>query len=238
MRRILILIVSLTILLTLPACAAAPASNLFPGLEQTLAVRTMVARQGAAFLATPTLPAAPLFASSNNASNPTRARFTQPAASTPVPSLTPIDTAAGAVKNRPGCTNSAEFLGDVTFEDGSSVKPNQFFTKVWKVKNTGTCTWTTRYALVFVKGDRLSGITPKYLIEAVQPGQTIDLSIDLVAPGHPDTYQGNWMLQDDNGVTFGSGAAQDEVFWVYVMVGRGGLIDIPSLDGSCTKPGG
>jgi hypothetical protein len=238
LRRILILIVSLSIQLTLTACTAAPASTLLPGLEQTLAVRTMVARQGAAFLATPTPPAAPLFAFSDNPSDPPQAFFTQPADSSPIPSLTPIGTGSSPLKNRPGCTNSAEFLGDVTFEDGSRVKPNQFFTKVWKVKNTGTCTWTTRYALVFVKGDRLSGITPKYLLEIVLPEQIIDLSIDLVAPSHSDTYQGNWMLQDENGVTFGSGAAQDEVFWVYVLVGNAGFIDIPSLDGSCTKPGG
>ena len=235
MRTILILIV---ILLSLPACTAAPTSTLFPGLEQTLAVRTIVARQGAAFLATPTPSPAPLFAFSDTPSGPPQALFTQPAVSSPVPSLTPISNISSPVKNAPGCTNRAEFLGDVTFEDGSRVKLNQFFTKVWKVKNTGTCTWTTRYALVFVKGDRLGGITPKYLIEAVLPGQTIALSIDLVAPAHPETYQGNWMLQDDNGVTFGSGEAQDEVFWVYVLVGRAGLIDIPSLDGSCTKPGG
>ena len=84
----------------------------------------------------------------------------------------------------------------------------------------------------------MSGITPKYLTQAVLPGQTIDLSIDLLAPGLHDTYQGNWILQDDNGVTFGSGEAQDEVFWVYVLVGRAGFIEIPSLDGSCTKPSG
>ena len=226
--------------MTLNACAAAPTSTLFPGLEQTLAVRTMVARQGAASIATPTPPpAAPLIAPLDDPTGAPPANFTQPAVSAPVPSLTPIGTASGPVKNRPGCTNSAEFLGDVTFEDGSRVKPNQFFTKVWKVKNTGTCTWTTRYALVLVKGDRLSGMTPKYLIAAVLPGQTADLSIDLVAPTFPDTYQGNWMLQDDNGVTFGSGAAQDEVFWVYVAVGNAGLLEIPGLEGSsCTKLGG
>ena len=71
MRSILILIVTLSLLVTLPACTAAPASTLFPGLEQTLAVRTMVARQGAAFLATPTQPpVAPLFAPSNSALRP------------------------------------------------------------------------------------------------------------------------------------------------------------------------
>jgi len=130
----------------------------------------------------------------------------------------------------------AEFVKDVTIEDYSQVKPNEVFTKIWEVKNTGTCTWTTTYALVFTLGDRMSGISPKMLNQAVKPGETVDLSIDLVAPKQSNMYQGNWMLQDENGNQFGTGYAAKDFFWVSITVGPSGFGNIFSI-GGCAKGG-
>ena len=75
------------------------------------------------------------------------------------------------LQNVDGCANMAEFIKDVTVEDYSPFKPNQLFTKVWEVKNVGTCTWTPNYALVFSYGDRMSGISPKFINQTVKPGE-------------------------------------------------------------------
>ena len=46
--------------------------------------------------------------------------------------------------------DAAAFVRDVTIPDGTIVEPGRDFTKTWRLKNVGTCSWTTAYALVFV----------------------------------------------------------------------------------------
>jgi len=207
----------------LSACVPAPVATAIPGMAQTLAVRTMVAQQGISYFATstPTSTPLPIFLSNDLESHP--AMYTQPPTSSPVPSLTPFKLGSSLLIGSDGCTNIAEFVRDVTVEDYAEFKPNQLFTKVWEVKNVGTCTWTTGYALVFTLGDRMSGMSPKALNKEVKPEETISLSIDLVAPKESDFYQGNWMLQDEHGDQFGTGPAAKDFFWVAITVGSSGL---------------
>ena len=227
MRRRTIIIVIVLITSMLAACTAAPTTTLIPGMEQTLAVRTMVALQGVTFFTTPTPSPTPMPAiiinPINNTSDSRPAAFTLAPTSSPIPSLTPIKVISSMLKNEDGCANIAEFIKDVTIEDFSPFKPNQLFTKIWEVKNIGTCIWTPNYALVFTFGDRMSGITPKFLNQTVKPGETINLSIDLAAPRDPAIYQGNWMLQDEHENQFGTGAAAKDFFWVSIMVGSSGF---------------
>ncbi len=234
LRRTTIIVIVL-IAFVLSACTAAPATTLVPGLEQTLAVRTMVALQGMTFFTTPTPTANPIPASLINSSD--NSPYTRPAAftlaptSSPVPSLTPFKVISNMLKNEDGCANIAEFVKDVTVEDFSPFKPNELFTKVWEVKNIGTCIWSPNYALVFTFGDRMSGISPKYINQTVKPGETINLSIDLSAPRDSDVYTGNWMLQDEHGNQFGTGAAAKDFFWVSIMVGSSGFANIFGIGG-------
>ncbi len=237
MRRRTIFIVVVLIAIILNACAAAPATTDVPGMEQTLAVRTMVALQGVSYFATSTPTPAPISPIIIDSASVNRQLInTLPPTSSPVPSLTPISYVASLLRNGSGCTNLAEFVKDVTVDDYSEFRANQLFTKVWEVKNVGTCQWNTSYALVFTYGDRMSGLSPKPLTQIVKPGDTILLSIDLVAPRDSDTYQGNWMLQDENGYQFGTGTAAKDFFWVAIMVGGGGLGSIFNL-GGCGKGG-
>jgi hypothetical protein len=235
MRRRTIIIVIVLIVSILAACTAAPTATLVPGMEQTLAVRTMVALQGVTFFTTPTPTSVPapavLINTTNNTSDSRSAVFTLAPTSSPVPSLTPIKVISSMLQNEDGCANIAEFIKDVTVDDFSPFKPNELFTKVWEVKNIGTCIWTSNYALVFTFGDRMNGISPKFLNETVKPGETINLSIDLAAPGDPDIYQGNWMLQDEHENQFGTGAAAKDFFWVSIMVGSSGFKNIFGLGG-------
>ena len=52
----------------------------------------------------------------------------------------------------------------------------------------------------------------------VAPGQTIDLSIDLIAPSTPGTYKGIWSFEDNTGQQFGLGASASGQVWVQVEV--------------------
>jgi hypothetical protein len=138
------------------------------------------------------------------------------ATATPQPTATSMPTATPTPTEIPLPCNRAEFVRDVTIVDGTEFLPGTEFTKIWRLKNTGSCTWTTNYSLVFVNGDRMDGSNTG-LPGSVQPGESINIGVDLVAPDESGTYKGNWMLS--NGETrFGIGNNADKAFWVEIEV--------------------
>lgn len=115
--------------------------------------------------------------------------------------------------------NRATFIRDVTIPDGTRLPQNTGFVKTWRLRNDGTCTWTTEYSLVFVQGSSLNGPTSSNLPVTVTPGMTIDLSINLVTPSTDGYYDGYWMLQDNSGNRFGVGQYGTVAFWTKILVG-------------------
>ncbi len=92
-----------------------------------------------------------------------------------------------------GC-DSAQFVSDLTIPDGSSVAPGAAFTKTWRLLNNGTCTWDPSYNLVWAGGDAMGPSLMIKLPVSVPPGQMLDLSVNLVAPGNPGHYKSLWKL--------------------------------------------
>jgi hypothetical protein len=76
--------------------------------------------------------------------------------------------------------------------------PNQTFNKKWRIKNDGTCTWTG-FSMVFDSGDAMGGPATK-AISTLNPGQEIDLDVDLKAPTTPGSYRGYWRINTNSGV--------------------------------------
>jgi len=124
-------------------------------------------------------------------------------AAAPMPTITtsPVEPPAGPPTKTPEPCNRAKFMSE-TVEDGTDFNPNENFTKTWRLKNDGTCTWNTNYKLVFVDGDQLSGPSNKNLTQSVAPGEQVDISVDLKAPGSGGTYKGFWKVADDEGQYF------------------------------------
>jgi len=114
--------------------------------------------------------------------------------------------------------DAASFVTDVSYPDGTVVSRNASFTKTWRLRNAGTCTWTSSYALVFYSGDRMGGSSPQSLSHSVSPGQTIDLSVALQAPDDDGKYRGYWKLRNASNSLFGLGALADTAFWVDIKV--------------------
>jgi hypothetical protein len=56
------------------------------------------------------------------------------------------------------------------------------------------------------------------LTALVAPGQSADVSVDLIAPPAPGQYEGFWQLQTPNGVTFGIGPTAIGNLWVKIHV--------------------
>lgn len=134
--------------------------------------------------------------------------------------FTPTQTATTAPTYTPTplpC-DQAGFIADISIKDGASLSPGDEFTKTWRLRNVGNCTWNTDYDLVFVNGDQLKAKSVKALSGNVKPGETVDLSVDMVAPSKEGDYTGYWMLRNSSGKLFGLGAKGDQVFWVDINV--------------------
>ena len=112
----------------------------------------------------------------------------------------------------------AQFIADVTVPDGTTYAPGTTFRKTWRLKNIGSCTWTTSYALVFDSGERMGGPTAVNFPTSVAPGQTVDLSLDLTAPSSAGHYFGYWKLRNASGAIFGIGSTANRAFWVEIYV--------------------
>lgn len=125
------------------------------------------------------------------------------ATETPVPTSIPADTATPASTPTQAICNNLAFLTDVTIFDGTAMTPGQEFVKTWKVKNIGSCTWTTGYSLNYAYGEKMGGQTTALTAE-VLPNTEVDISVTLTAPTKAGTYSGYWRLNSNNGYPFGT----------------------------------
>jgi len=114
--------------------------------------------------------------------------------------------------------DAAAFVTDVTYPDGAIVGRGSAFTKIWRIKNIGTCTWTTSYAIVYVSGEQFGAPVAVAISSNIGPGQTVDLPLNLTAPNADGRYRGNWKLRNASGLLFGVGASGDSNFYVDVNV--------------------
>lgn len=137
-----------------------------------------------------------------------------PATVTPIPSTsTPLPTATAV-----SYCDWITFVKDVTIADGTKFAPGETFIKTWRLKNRGTCTWTSDYMLVFTSGDSMGSTTAVRLPGNVAPGQTVDVSVMLTAPNKRGDYIGYWMLRNPSGVLFGYGDKVNQAFYVDIAV--------------------
>jgi hypothetical protein len=113
----------------------------------------------------------------------------------PAPTFTPVNTASPT----PIC-DLAMYIKDVSIPDGSPFLAGQTFTKTWRIKNIGVCTWSGSYQLIFDSGAIMDGNSPQALSGPVAPNQEVDLSIELKAPSGPGPYRGYWRLRNPSGI--------------------------------------
>jgi len=114
--------------------------------------------------------------------------------------------------------NWAQYIKDVTVPDGTTFSPGTKFTKIWRLRNIGSCVWTAGYSLVFTSGDRMQSTDQVPLSGIVHPGESMDVAVDLIAPASAGHYRGYWMLRDPYGRVFGIGNYAQKAFWVDIMV--------------------
>ncbi|NLG97049.1 MAG: hypothetical protein GX491_06775 [Chloroflexi bacterium] len=140
------------------------------------------------------------------------------------PSSTPLPTATFFVLPKPSPTpvcNYSTFVADVSIPDGSTVSAGKPFTKIWKLRNSGYCTWNTSYGVTYVKGDVFGGSNSTKLKAPVEPGQTVEIALTLTAPSKEGHYRSYFKMVNDKGEQFPG------QFYVDINVSESGGVNDP-----------
>ncbi len=96
------------------------------------------------------------------------------------------------------CTPGMQYVADITVPDDTVFAPGAAFVKSWRVRNSGTCAWNAGTVWYFHSGDRLNG-PDAVSMPVTAAGQTVDISVNLVAPNSPGRYTGYWTLRIPDG---------------------------------------
>jgi len=132
----------------------------------------------------------------------------------PTPPIAPTPT-PGVIVVAPtpvGCIDGMSYVADLNYNDNNMrnppvLQPGQPFQKGWRVRNSGTCTWTTAYTFAFAGGNSplaQMGGQPQGIARPVPPGQVVDFFVNLIAPTTPGVYQGFWQMRNAQGRAFGT----------------------------------
>jgi len=120
------------------------------------------------------------------------------------------------VDNSTGCTDSAAFVTDVTVPDYTNFDAGASFNKVWRVENTGTCTWTADYTLVFVSGEQM-GAPDSLPLATTSPDETLDIAVDMSAPEKDEVYRADFEIHNPRGEALP--IDRNTALWVIISVG-------------------
>jgi len=79
------------------------------------------------------------------------------------------------------------------------------------LRNTGEAKWPENTRFVFLNGDALTK-TEAVVVPSIEPGEEIQVSLDMVAPSQPGRYVSNFRLCTPDGIKFGHRV------WVDILV--------------------
>jgi len=112
------------------------------------------------------------------------------------------------------CDLQCTFVSDVTFADGTAMKPKQSFNKKWLVK-TGTKSWPAGCSLVHVGGHPMGSRRPrhpKFTLGVVPPNSEVEVMVVLQSPKRARDFVSKWRMCTPDGVLFG------ECLWASIRV--------------------
>ncbi len=124
------------------------------------------------------------------------------------------------------CTDAAQYISDDGL-DGTTYAPNTAFTKTWTIKNTGTCTWDSRYLVYQISGAFMTQQPGYWFVppeNTVEPGQTVDIHVGMTSPPVKGNYKSYWGLKNDDGEIMPiAGGANGNSFFVEIKVKYGSV---------------
>ncbi|XP_029384061.1 NBR1 autophagy cargo receptor a [Echeneis naucrates] len=139
------------------------------------------------------VPALPPPAASETASGPAPAQGPIPA---PVPDPQASSPEGPGVSHTSLVPTMAALFLDENLPDGTRLEPGTKFIKYWKMRNSGTISWTSETKLVFMWGNLglASEKKREVPVPLLLPGQVGVVSVAFLAPVMEGTYTSHWRL--------------------------------------------
>jgi hypothetical protein len=131
--------------------------------------------------------------------------------------LSILGTVSGTATIPPTACDKAQFIADVTIPAGTLMFSGTTFRKTWRFTNVGSCDWSN-YQIVFFGGEKMNTVSFAPIPTTVLVGQTVDISLDMIAPLEPGRHYGYWMFRNNNGALFGIGPLGNQAFLVDINV--------------------
>jgi hypothetical protein len=182
----------------------APVNLLYTAAAQTVAVQLTRINQTPVGIST--FPA--------GTASPTVLQTIQPSLNAPTATVSPT---SNDTSNGDPC-DAVKFIEDITVPDNTELNPGASFLKTWRLQNTGSCTWTPAYSIVY-EGDNVlnAPATAQLTTQNVPPGGLVDVSLTLTAPTTAGVYRQDFKLSNPSGLRFGLGDA-NKPFWAQIKV--------------------
>ncbi|MDH5505702.1 MAG: NBR1-Ig-like domain-containing protein [Anaerolineae bacterium] len=106
-----------------------------------------------------------------------------------------------------------------TIPDGTRIPRDKTFIKLWRLKNVGSCTWDSSYALVWVSGDLIGAQSVVKLTDVnIYTYDYVEVEVPMKTPLETGPLKGYWMLRSGDGKLFGLGPNGTDWFWVSIVV--------------------
>lgn len=120
------------------------------------------------------------------------------------PTASPAPTATGTLSSgtpKAGTQNQAQWVSQ-SIADDTIFAPGEAFTMTWRLKNTGTSTWTAGYLLRYYSGATFGAPKEVAIGQEVLPGGEIDISVHMKAPATPGSFRSDWVMSSENRSNF------------------------------------
>ncbi|MEW2429312.1 NBR1-Ig-like domain-containing protein [Micromonospora sp. NPDC047644] len=97
--------------------------------------------------------------------------------------------------------DSSKFIADVTIPDGTRVRVNSQFVKVWALKNVGKVAWHNRFLARTNPTADADGcqVPDRVAIGDTPPDEQVMISVEVTAPSRPGKCWVSWKMVDENG---------------------------------------
>lgn len=114
------------------------------------------------------------------------------------PGTAPAPSAESSDALTPG--DASRFVGDVTIPDGTQVKVNAHFVKVWALANVGSVGWHHRFLAPMEPTDDDGCRVPnRVAIGDTLPGEQVMISVPVTAPSRPGRCWVGFKMVDEQG---------------------------------------
>ncbi len=86
--------------------------------------------------------------------------------------------------------------------DSTVFEPGAGFDAKWTVQNSGKRDWTNDFYFKYLDGDIEGRAADIVMIDGLDKGDNVTLTVDMVAPQEPGIYRSEWGIVNDDAVTF------------------------------------